>query len=461
MEPTKISSSQGTSSPQAVRPRTAASTAAGHAGNVDETVPSGAGGFLALLAALGDATAAGTELLDAPAGAADVPADGAAAPHGAADASVLAAWQGLLVPAAAAGQDAAAGRGTAGSASGGVAGIDSAAAGLPGAQGLAGPGGAAAAGLATGADARLQGMVAETAMLDGAADRKDGIALAGGTAHGRPSFRWQGPLGGRPDVPDTGAGRLQAAGGAATAAQGLQAPLLSALHAAAESVAAAGGGAGPQDRGVGRAADPVAGSALSAPLQEGLAAALGAAGNGESAAGGNRRGDGGTEGGAWLDAAAAGPAPAEPGAVDGAPSFADPSQVGAEEQVAEQVAYWVNQKTQNAELTLNSDGQPVEVSVTLSGNEAHVSFRSDQAHTREVLDRSMAQLSELLRGEGLVLSGMSVGTSAGYRDNAGGQAEGQDRRDGARQARVVAPAPAGTAPPSRGGAPDRAVDIFV
>lgn len=51
--------------------------------------------------------------------------------------------------------------------------------------------------------------------------------------------------------------------------------------------------------------------------------------------------------------------------------------MGAEDRVAEQVAYWVNQKTQNAELTLQRDGHPVEVSVSLSGNEAHVSFRGD------------------------------------------------------------------------------------
>nr|WP_225581287.1 flagellar hook-length control protein FliK [Acidovorax sp. ACV02] len=135
--------------------------------------------------------------------------------------------------------------------------------------------------------------------------------------------------------------------------------------------------------------------------------------------------------------------------------------MGAEEQVAEQVAYWVNQKTQNAELTLQRDGQPVEVSVSLSGNEAHVSFRSDQQQTRELLDQSMAQLSDLLRSEGLVLSGMSVGTSA--RDSAGRGEAGQQRpRDGARQAQVISAVPAGTASLARsGGATDRAVDVFV
>jgi len=124
------------------------------------------------------------------------------------------------------------------------------------------------------------------------------------------------------------------------------------------------------------------------------------------------------------------------------------------------VAYWVNQKTQNAELTLNRDGQPVEVSVTLSGNEAHVSFRSDQPQTRELLDKSMAQLSELLRSEGLVLSGMSVGTSAGQREHGGGSDQ-PGQREGTRQARVTAAAPSGSAPLLRTGSTDRAVDVFV
>ena len=147
---------------------------------------------------------------------------------------------------------------------------------------------------------------------------------------------------------------------------------------------------------------------------------------------------------------------------DAATVYVDPSQAGAEEQVAEQVAYWVNQKTQNAELTLTRDGQPVEVSVSLSGNEAHVSFRSDQAQTRELLDQSMAQLSDLLRSEGLVLSGMTVGTSSGQqRDGAGDSSERQSgRREGGRQAQVVAATPRGSTSLLRGASPDRALDVF-
>lgn len=108
----------------------------------------------------------------------------------------------------------------------------------------------------------------------------------------------------------------------------------------------------------------------------------------------------------------------------------------AEEALAEQVTYWVNQKVQSAEMTVSRDGQPVEVSVTLSGNEAQVAFRSDQEQTRQLLDASMAQLSEMLRGQGLVLSGASVGTSARDGRSSGDQPQGRTPKVG--QTTVVA-----------------------
>jgi len=122
-----------------------------------------------------------------------------------------------------------------------------------------------------------------------------------------------------------------------------------------------------------------------------------------------------------------------PIATDGTGVLADPSQVGAEDQIAEQVAYWVHQNTQNAELTIDRDGQPVEVMVSLSGNEAHVTFRSDQAQTREWLDASAAQLRDLLRGEGLELSGVTVGQSGseGASASAGDGRRSPPDRDGA------------------------------
>ncbi len=159
---------------------------------------------------------------------------------------------------------------------------------------------------------------------------------------------------------------------------------------------------------------------------------------------------------------------AEPSfAVDGASgtaSFEELAQTGAEELLAEQVTYWANQKTQSAEVTLNRDGQPLAVTVALSGNEAHVTFRSDQEHTREMLDQSMAQLSELLRGEGLVLSGMTVGTSAGQGAMAGDAGQQQRNRPGdGQQGQVLVSGPtdvsqrlAGSGTSNKG-----VVDVFV
>ena len=209
-------------------------------------------------------------------------------------------------------------------------------------------------------------------------------------------------------------------------AQGAAAALAQAASNERSALGAMAGGA-TVERGVGA---PAATEGGFAALADGLFAGVAAARGAESSAGG-RPGEGPAGGGAWSDGSG-GVSPLEPGNTDSPAAFVDPGAAGAEEQVADQVAYWVNQKTQNAELTLNRDGQPVEVSVSLSGNEAHVTFRSDQAQTRELLDQSMAQLRELLRGEGLVLSGMSVGTSA--LDGAGAQGgdAGQPRgRDGA------------------------------
>jgi flagellar hook-length control protein FliK len=144
------------------------------------------------------------------------------------------------------------------------------------------------------------------------------------------------------------------------------------------------------------------------------------------------------------------------------PGFDELAQTGAEELLAEQVTYWANQKTQNAELTLNRDGQPLAVSVALSGNEAHVTFRSDQEHTREMLDQSMAQLSELLRGEGLVLSGMTVGTSAGQNAMAGDDGQQRDRSGDGQQAQVLVAGPTDVSQRlAASSARNGAVDVFV
>jgi len=436
MEQARISSSssQGTQPAHAARGKPAAQDAAG------SEAAGAAGGFLALLAALGgEAPADGRDgamllapvepVLDAPV---------ALAPDAAAqDTAALAAWQGLLAPAAD-------GRTVAGAA----------ASALPG-DGL-GTGAGTTPGVLAGVDGVLQGLVAETAVLDTSVDTQGGPSSSQGTVSGfgRAFSRMHSALAQRADAAETSTvGRA----GIADAAR----HSLGQFHGAAVAAAMQA----PGERAVsGAVAERTSGSALgaagaelAAPPAEGLLAAVASARGGE-AAGGGRSGEGPS--GAWSNGAVA-EAPLEPGSADAAAVFADPTQAGAEEQVADRVAYWVHQKTQNAELTLNRDGQPVEVSVSLSGNEAHVSFRSDQAQTRELLDQSMAQLRELLRGEGLVLSGMSVGTSAGNGAGAG-NADSQRPRDGARQAQVVSAAPSGSGSMLRGGASaDRAVDIFV
>ena len=129
--------------------------------------------------------------------------------------------------------------------------------------------------------------------------------------------------------------------------------------------------------------------------------------------------------------------------------------------VADTVNYWVTQGVQNAELTLDGfGGAPVEVSITLKGDEAHIDFRTDQPEVRSVLEGAVAHLKDLLANEGLSLSGVSVGTSG--QDGPGADAQDRRNRTGVRQANIVsieAPtmAPIRRANPSVG----RALDIFV
>lgn len=452
MEQAKISSSQGTQAAHATRAKAPAQQGADASGDA-----AASGGFLALLAALDGLPEGGgvAEMVSADVPPVDIATDAAAT---AMEAAAVAAWQGLLAPAA----------------SGADAGLVRQSDGTLRPDALANSAllGGTQAGSALGAAAALndmvwggvpQGLVAETAKLDASADLQDGPAQGTVAGFGRIFSRMQsaqaqrsvGTVGADTSVGQAVAGdstqRLSVAHSTAAAlAQAVSERPAAGLHAAG----------GAADRGAGSSGSPV-GTELSPLLAESaLAGAVSV--RGAESSGGGRAGEGHAGGGAWSESGA-GASPLDTGNVDNASVFVDPGSAGAEEQVADQVAYWVNQKTQNAELTLHRDGQPVEVSVSLSGNEAHVSFRSDQAQTRELLDQSMAQLRELLRSEGLVLSGMSVGTSA--RDGAGGQGgdSGQSRhREGARQAQVVSSAPAGTASLARGGGGgERAVDIFV
>lgn len=445
MEQGKISSSQGgTHAAHATRAKAPAQQ------GTDASDAAAAGGFLALLAALDEVSVdtGPLELTGTDAGPVDIAAD---AVKGDADAAALAAWQGLFASA----QSDASATGLVRQADGTLR-PDSMANGTLGGMALNGP--MASGGLP-------QGLVAETAKLDTAADFKDikdGTVQSTVAGFGRSFSRLQNTQAQRAG----GSGGAELSTVASTAGDATQRLSVAQVAAAVLAQTASNersalgvmAGGATVERGVGA---PAATEGGFAALADGLFAGVAAVRGGEPSAGG-RPGEGPAGGSAWSDGSA-GLSPVEPGNTDSPATFVDPGAAGAEEQVADQVAYWVNQKTQNAELTLNRDGQPVEVSVSLSGNEAHVTFRSDQAQTRELLDQSMAQLRDLLRSEGLVLSGMSVGTSA--RDGAGAQGGdgGPPRgRDGARQAQVLSSAPVGTASLARDGSGlDRTVDIFV
>ena len=434
MEPTRISGPQGSQGAQGTQSARGKSQAQQAGGPVD---PSAQGGFLALLASL-DGTLPGEGLP------LDTESDGSASQtailssdntlgRSETDPASLAAWQSLLAP----------GTQPESAVAGSVAGLAA--------------GGGAMSGLAgTDWHAAADGLVAQTAMLDGAAEAA-GAKPPNGSAvgYGRMFSRHHNALSqGRGEVSGlaaaaNGTDTKQALVTAFSAMQGALAVVDARVVGGPLAEAGSRGGSNLLGDLGGAAGAP----ALDLFAESRLSQRGGSATSGD--AGGRPSADA-----AWGSSGTV-PAGPETAGLEGAAVFADPTLAGAEEQIADQVSYWVNQKTQNAEMTLDRDGQPVQVTVSLSGSEAHVTFRSDQAQTRELLDSSMAQLRDLLHNEGLVLAGTTVGTTArdGASPNDSGQRQG---RGGERRAQVVASVPsAAVTARHNGGASDRAVDIFV
>jgi flagellar hook-length control protein FliK len=92
--------------------------------------------------------------------------------------------------------------------------------------------------------------------------------------------------------------------------------------------------------------------------------------------------------------------------------------------VAQEVAYYVSQDVQSAEMKLEGvGGGPVEVSINVQGKEAQVVFRTDELQTREMLEGATAQLTDMLQQQGVVLTGVFVGSSG-----AGDAGQQQERR---------------------------------
>lgn len=147
--------------------------------------------------------------------------------------------------------------------------------------------------------------------------------------------------------------------------------------------------------------------------------------------------------------------------LEGASAVPEPPTTGAEDAVTDQAAYWVGENLQNAELTVTHDGMPVEVSVSLSGKEAHVAFRSDEGQARDLLDASQDQLRDMLGNEGLVLSGVSVGESGARHASGEGAASPRGRAAGRVGVQVPVSEGASDVRSRPGVLTDRAVDVFV
>lgn len=89
--------------------------------------------------------------------------------------------------------------------------------------------------------------------------------------------------------------------------------------------------------------------------------------------------------------------------------------------------YWMSSDMKNAEMKLEGFGEsPVEVSISVHGNQAHVAFRTDEVQARLALEDAGATLKDMLSKEGLDLTGVSVGTSGA---DGGGSQDAPPRQD--------------------------------
>ncbi len=264
---------------------------------------------------------------------------------------------------------------------------------------------ASARGVATGA-----GISAASVMGSGSAGAMGGAATAGAPSSGTASLTTNALAFTSASAAAASSAQLQgratAAGDAAAASAGI-APIggagaqLAALATGAGEANTQGGGAG-RDR---RETAAAGGIASAAPGFGTPAATAGSSG--------------------WNDAlqAAGGTAGADAASAD----FL--LQRSPEDALADRIGAWVNQKTHSAELTMDAGGSPVQVRIALSGAEAHVQFRTDQAETRQMLGSAVGDLRDMLQKEGLLLTGVEVGTTSG------GQAQAGDARQSGAQAR--------------------------
>lgn len=323
----------------------------------------------------------------------------------------------------------------------------------------------------------LASLVGQTARMDGAADAalRDGRQLGDGAGDARPS-QVALPMGaGRGAAAmtapaagtalDDGWGRVQAAAGRSPAGVASDVPDVKAAVQDAGTLSLQPAERGAQPHGLAALLARMEPEPMPA-VMPGLAAAAGvaaAAGTGPAQDSGPATGPGAAAPGtpaADVTSFDAGPvdaplADAQPGPADDA--WAD--------QLSQQVAFWVQQKTQRAEMTIDRQGRPVQVQVTINGSEAHVTFRSSEQQTRDMLDAGAAQLRAMLEQQGLNLASVTVqtadagGQGASAREQASGRPQASQGVEGRGETGVV------SAVVSAGlrARPDaaRSVDLFV
>ena len=137
------------------------------------------------------------------------------------------------------------------------------------------------------------------------------------------------------------------------------------------------------------------------------------------------------------------------------------------ERIVEQVSWWLSQKIQGADFSIDiPGGPPLSVSVQIRGSEAQVAFRSDQPELRQLLGQAMSMLRDSFSGEGLLLSQASIGTHAEGQGPHSGDAQQRHWRapqPDARRADPLEPAALATVPGRRvpSGSGRGSLDLYV
>lgn len=93
-----------------------------------------------------------------------------------------------------------------------------------------------------------------------------------------------------------------------------------------------------------------------------------------------------------------------------------------------QVSYWILNDVKNAEITVGGrDSEPVQVSISMTGSEAKLEFRTGDASTRDLIQTSLSQLEQMLKKEGVSLSAVSISQDRDMSQSGGRQSSAQDQ----------------------------------